>query len=168
MVCDDRLIEWDAPPSTISPIDRRRSNTDVMRGRLCANGWLVDACRREPTRHTRLFKKGRARRWFRRLDTEARSHGSITRSARTADTSTAALAGRRRRSDKSYTPTLEWAGPLPVLALPRRATSSLAQLGHVGPPSFIALRPIDRRLTYSITWSARCKSDGGMVRPRAL
>src|SRR6266851_1526748 len=40
MVCDDRLIEWDAP--------RRRSNTDVMRRRLCANGWLVDAAAGNP------------------------------------------------------------------------------------------------------------------------
>jgi len=26
----------------IGDIDRRRSNTDVMRRGLCANGWLVD------------------------------------------------------------------------------------------------------------------------------
>ena len=63
--------------STIRSIDRRRSNPDVMRRRLCANGWRVDACRRESAPRLRLFKKGRPRRWHGHLDTKARSHGSI-------------------------------------------------------------------------------------------
>jgi len=36
------------------------TNTDVMRRRPCANGWLVDACRREAHVTSASSKKGRA------------------------------------------------------------------------------------------------------------
>jgi hypothetical protein len=68
------------PPSTIGGMDRRRSNTDVMRRDACANGWLVDAAVRAKLPHDLSRKKGRDLRV--RLDAQARSHGSITWSAR--------------------------------------------------------------------------------------
>src|SRR6266498_3605329 len=74
------------PPSTVSGIERRRWNTDVMRPSPCANGWLVDACRRDdsgqrsaPLRRRRLDRAANDC-----LDTKDRSHGSITWSARSS------------------------------------------------------------------------------------
>lgn len=56
--------------------DRRRSNTDVMRRGLCANGWLVDACRWDHAFGALQHVGDRDA--VDRVDISIRSHGSIT------------------------------------------------------------------------------------------
>ena len=81
MVCHDRLIEWDAHPRRSAPSivdDRILTSCAVVCARM--DGWWTLAAGK-PRSHV-SFTKGRNRPCG--LDTEARSHGSITWSARSS------------------------------------------------------------------------------------